>query len=192
MLKELFMKKLLILSIALFVMLSTSEAASLFRQAPQYYRIKKVPTHHQFHSSYVNNNSELSRMEQALFHQEYQNDNINTRLSRLEENMFGETVSGTIGQRYKNLSNAFTYNQSNPYYNPSGHYNTTPHLSEANKKLNIINKLANFLGGTPTGLSPSLDSEFSTSGLYSSPFGNGYFSQNRNFARGAGVQIIND
>lgn len=185
------MKKILSLTICLLTLLSTCEAASLFRQQPQYYRIKKAPTHYT-HTHNFNNNSNLSKMEQALFQQEYPNENINTRLSRLEENMFGETIPGTIGQRYKNLSNAFTYNQPNPYYNPYGHYQPGPYSQETNQKLNIINKLANFLGGTPTGLSPSFDSGFAYDSGYSSPFGGGYFSHNRNFGRGTGIHIIND
>lgn len=186
------MKKILLLSICLLTLISTADATSLFRSKPQYYRIKKVPTHHHLNNSYVNNSSNLSRMERALFQQDYPSENINTRLNRLEENMFGETVPGTISQRYKNLSNAFRYNQPNPYYNPYSNYYAGPYSPETNKKLNIINKLANFLGGTATGLTPSLESGFSESGGYSSPFGHGYFTQNSNYGRGAGVHILND
>ena len=186
------MKKFLLLAICLFTLISTAESASLFRSQPQHYRIKKVPSQHHLNNPYINNNSNLSRMEQTLFNQDYSNENINTRLSRLEENMFGESIPGTISQRYKNLSNAFRYNQPNPYYNPYGHCYHGPYSPETNKKLNIINKLANFIGGSATGISPSLDSGFSYDEGYSSPFGSGYFNQNRNYGRGMGVQIIND
>ena len=186
------MKKILLLSICLLTLLSTCEAASLFRQQPQYYRIKKAPSQYHTSHSYINNSSQLTRMEQALFNQNYPNDNINTRLNRLEENMFGETIPWTISQRYKNLSNAFAYNQPNPYYNPYGHYNTMPYSPETNKKLNILGKLSNFLGGTPTGFSPSLDNDFAYDGSYSSPFGRGTFNQNRGFGRGMGIHILND
>ena len=188
------MKKIIIFTICLLSIHNIVIAESLFfRNQPISPTVHKNPY---FNQKYIKSTTpqynfpNINNMEYALFKRNYANENLNTRLSRLEENMFGETINGTIHERYSNLSNAFNYGQPNPYYNPYGHQYRGPYSPETNQKLNIINKLANFLGGTATGVSPNLDDGFSYDESYSSPFGRGYYRRNNSSGTGATIRIL--
>lgn len=142
--------------------------------------------------TYINNSANISMMEQALFHKNYNGENLNTRLTRLEENLFGKSVNGTISDRYRNLSNAFDYSCPNPYHshNLNNNYrysNLPPYSYETSQKLGIINRLANFLGGTATGLTPSMN-DYGFQDSYQTPYGYGFYNQNR--GTGMSVRIL--
>ncbi len=136
----------------------------------------------------INNRNDLSRMERALFRRNYNNDNINTRINRLEENMYGRRMPGTVGERYRNLSNSFFYTHPGYYDNYSSVYSTYP--PAAMPKMRLIDKLSNYFMGAPTGLSPSLDDGFFTEHYTSSPWGRGYYNSNKNYGSGASIKIL--
>lgn len=143
----------------------------------------------------INNITDISAMEQTLFRRNYNHENLNSRLSRLEENIFGHSINGTISERYKNLSYAFDYNKPYNYSSYSQNpfpvtpiYSQGPYSYETNQKLGIINKLANFLIGNPTGITTGISPEINDSGFqnsYQTPYGYGFSNQ----SRGSGMKV---
>ena len=139
----------------------------------------------------IRNNNDLSRMERALFRRNYNNDNINTRLNRLEENMYGRRIPGTIGDRYRNLSNSFFYNHPGSYYDSYNTYNAfSPYPPAATPKMRLLDRITNYFMGSSTGLSPSFDNGFFTEQYSTYPWGKGYYSSNKNYGSGASVKIL--
>ena len=51
-------------------------------------------------------NSGLERLERKLFNDTYRNENIDTRLNRLEVKMFGAEQTGTLDERYMTTATA--------------------------------------------------------------------------------------
>ena len=138
----------------------------------------------------VNNNNDLSRMERALFRKNYNNDNINSRLDRLEENMYGRRIPGTVADRYRNLSNSFYYNNPGTYYDTYNNYNAySPYPLAATPKMRLLDRISNYFMGTSTGISPSMDGFF-TEQYSTSPWGRGYYSSNKNYGTGSTVRIL--
>lgn len=189
------MKKALLISgcILVFITQANADTFNTIHRHPSFGKniIRTAPT-------YTSNHSNLNLMEQALFNQNYNRENINSRLNRLEENMFGEAQNGTVGERYRNLSQAFDFNRPNPYYRQNQHYYNnynnpypmfSPYSPETSRKLGLLNRLSRFLGGTQTGITPSMDG-FLEDGMTSSPYGNGYYTHNRHLGNGTSVRIL--
>lgn len=134
----------------------------------------------------ISSNNDLSRMEKALFRKSYNNENINSRLDRLEENMYGRHIPGTLGDRYRNLANSFNYN--NPgYYSKYSNYGYYPYPPLP--KMSLWDRITNYFTGTSTGTSPSMDGFFAEQ--YSTyPWGRGYYSSNKNYGTGSTVRIL--
>ena len=112
--------------------------------------------------------------------------------------MFGEVQKGTVGERYRNISQAFDYNRPNPYYTQNKHYYNgynnpypmfSPYSSETSRKLGLLNRLSRFFNGTQTGTSPAMDGFFQDE-IISTPHGRGYYSFNKHFGNGASVKIL--
>ena len=180
------MRKILLLILCLYTLTLACEADVYYNNLPyvkqpyknKHFRRRIIQTP----PININNNPDISIMEQALFKRSYHEENLNQRLSRLEENMFGETINGTISERYKNLVNSFDYNYSNPYK-----YYNSPYSQETSQKLGIINRLTNFLSGSATGISPALnDYEFEKN--FQTPYGYGY--SRRSNGNGMSVRIL--
>ena len=181
------MRKILLLTLCLYTLTLACEADIYYNNSPY---IKRP--HHNKHfgkkiiqapPTYINNNSDISMMEQALFKRNFHGENLNQRLTRLEENMFGESINGTISERYRNLANSFDYNYPNPY-----RYYNSPYSPETSQKLGIINRLANFLTGTQTGVTPNLNNDYDFEDSYQTPYGYGY--SRRSNGNGMSIRIL--
>jgi len=189
------MKKILLFSVCILALATQADAGTYItnHSHPTFGKkiIRTAPT-------YTSNSSNLNLMEQALFNRNYNRENMNSRLNRLEENMFGEVQNGTIAERYRNLSQSFDYNRPNPYYNYNNRYYNnynnpypmfSPYSPETTRKLGILSRLSNFFGGNATGVTPYPDGFFQDS-MTSSPFGNSYYSHNNTFGNGATVRML--
>lgn len=100
-------------------------------------------------------NNVLSRMEQKVLGQNFPNDDAQTRLSRLEQQVFGASQSGSVDSRYKLLSSAIKR------YNPGQYSDFDNQLASMQPKRGLrgfFNSLGqSFNGGTMTGFTPPID-----------------------------------
>ena len=179
------MKKILLLTLCLYVVSSNVNADMFYKRPYTNYSYRPHVHNRQIVQTRMNNLAQknmLSNIERALFNREYNAENINMRLNRLETEMYGEPANGTISQRYNNLVQAFNYDNPSPYSNYAQNYSP-----ETARKLSIVNKLANFLAGTSTEVTPEL-TDYGFDESYTTPYGFGY--SRRNNGSGLGVRIM--
>lgn len=145
---------------------------------------------HNYYRNNCNGLNDLSAMEKSLFKRSYNNENLNSRLERLEENMYGRRIPGTISERYRNLSNSFVYNNPGTYYDTYSTNNGYSFYPPASMpKTSLWDKVTNYFTGTSTGLSPAMDGFYSEQ-FVKTPFGSGVYSQNKNYGTGSSVTIL--
>ncbi len=132
----------------------------------------------------------LADVEMSVLGRNYNGQNINSRLNRLEKRVFNRTYpKSTIEQRIDNL----VVNSRN---NPA---NMTP-VNSNGKVQNIINGISSaFFGGTPTGFTPPVNPYYSYGnnsygtnyGRYTDYYGNrGWYRRNNSIGTGTGVHIL--
>lgn len=131
---------------------------------------------------YNNGNHQLSNLEQKILNKRYTYDNPESRIARMEQQVFGSTQTGNLPQRYQNLQNYL--NTNNPYND--NYYNTK-------KKQTFWKAFSNIFGaGQITGFTPAYSS-------YDNPYGyqqgwtdaNGdYYYNNYNQENRATVRIL--
>ena len=137
----------------------------------------------------------LNALEKYTLNKIYRNDNPISRLERLETEAFGAVQRGNLISRYENVESALLARPKS-YYSP---------------KRSLINNLATFFAGQPTGLSPMINMApqfqnypygyntiYPTQGNgiqrfdeYSNGlFNRGYAIQDNNFGNGTSVKIL--
>ena len=145
-------------------------------------------------SDYYLSRSNLNALEKYALNKTYNRESNLNRLERLENLTFGAIQDGDLLSRYNNLESAIL---SRP---------------QANAKQSIINTLASYFNGTPTGFTPNIMPYSDTSNLggfstypsmyspkytntkfeqYSNGiFGGGWGVSNGNFGTGSSVRIL--
>ena len=156
-------------------------------------------------------NSGLERLERKLFNDTYRNENIDTRLNRLEVKMFGAEQTGTLDERYMTLKNAAknykTYTVGSYYPYTNNMCTPTPYPAPlftygqgSNWRQTMWNNFRNYAGvnaGMPTGITPAMDPAYmdwfeadraSRDSFYST--NNRMYRNKRTTGTGSGVTII--
>ncbi len=111
----------------------------------------------------------LSRIETRIFNQNFSQNNVEHRIERLEQELFGAVQSGDIDSRYQAIKMAYK-NQTKKYY---------PTQVAQNGWKGLVNNLGNtLLGGSMTGFTPPINP-------YN--YNNGYNKQINPFANGHGI-----
>lgn len=109
--------------------------------------------------------SGLDRLEKQILSQNYNYDSVETRLERLENNMFGAVQSGSLQDRIELLQNAsksykaYSPNQDYAYNNSYYPYRAPIFTGStgSNWKNMLWGNFRNQLTGTPTGFTPAMD-----------------------------------
>lgn len=125
----------------------------------------------------------LSTMESKVFHQTYSQNDTESRVERLEQEIFGATQSGDFTSRYETLKTAINNYKSNQ--NSSDYY-PDPLASTQGRRRGIVGTLGSLLlggysNGYMTGFTPPIDPFNNTSNGYNN--NNGY----NNFANLGGM-----
>lgn len=98
----------------------------------------------------------LSRFEQDIFNQSFSNLSDEARLGQLEQRVLGTMQSGDKHTRFNNLRRAINNSKfGNSYYSSNYGY---PYYAQNTSGGFWRNLLNSFTGGTPTGLSPMINS----------------------------------
>lgn len=123
----------------------------------------------------------LSRYEKRLFGKSYDNDEVENRISRLEEKVLGTIFEGNLDKRYQTLRRTIpnylknqhytvnyptythSYNNNVPMYSttsyPSQYHSVTTPVQSTGWR-GLAGSLGNFFFGAPTGMSPQIYSPF--------------------------------
>ena len=150
--------------------------------------------------------AQLGKMEMLCFQKMYKKEPIETRIQRLETNVFGTIQSGNLNNRFKNLELAINnQQQQNQYYNnqygqnnyyPNGYgmnYNGNYHQSLASNFRNIIGNMFNPM--RMTGFTPPVYNPFN---YYDANYGAQRYMQgtgfrgfqNKNYGTGSSVKVF--
>lgn len=152
--------------------------------------------------------NELSKMESRILGQSFSQSNAETRIERLEQQIFGAVQSGDLNSRYETLKLAAkTYNK-NTIYSPDN-------IAQATRGgwKGMIGDLGNsFLGGTMTGFTPPINpyngtynngyNRYNNYNSYANPYtsgygmykgyrtNHGYYDGFKDYSSGTGVTIL--
>jgi len=117
--------------------------------------------------------SDLSALEKYALNKTYRRESDLARLERLENLAFGATQIGDIGSRYTNVENAIL---SRPKFGT---------------KNSILNNIANYFSGSPTGFTPSITTPYMGNSIMNLPAGLGFPSFNGNYYAAPGYSNQN-
>lgn len=120
---------------------------------------------------------DINDLERYAFNKNFTKDSDRVRLERLETLAFGAVQEGDIYTRYDNARNAIL---------------TRP---KQNSKASVLQSVSDYFNGQLTGFSPSVIPSSSDYGKrsytnYSTPWGNGYRTNNYGIGSGSGVHIL--
>ncbi len=146
----------------------------------------------------VKNYNKLAKMERKIFNRDFENDELENRISRLEEQVLGTIQSGNINNRYLILQKAVPKYLSRNYTPDISPYCGIPIINGGSWR-GLAGSLGNFftsghMMGYPTGLSPQINMpNFNT---FSPDFQRANFSNrswdylNQNMGTGSSVHIL--
>ena len=157
----------------------------------------------------------LSRYEKRLFGKSYDTDDLENRISRLEEKVLGTIFEGDLNKRYQTLRktipsylrnrNRYTdypiytesYTNSIPTYTTTTYtpqYYSQPITTSTSGWRGLAGSLGNFIFGTPTGMSPQIYSPFVSDygpdyqrGMYTN---HGWRLNNMHTGSGVGIRML--
>lgn len=141
------------------------------------------PQYNNYYNSYNKNVNfrDLGDLELYVFDKTFCNENNLSRISRLEEAVFGTNMQGDIYQRYENLSNAI-------FSRPKQNFKTS-----------LLRNLSNYFNGQMTGFTPDIYTNQQPSYYgnqsfvnYSGINGRGYYYNNYDRANSSSVRILNN
>lgn len=113
----------------------------------------------------------LNKMEAKVFNKSYSENDIESRIEGLEEQIFGAAQGGDINSRYENLKTAFNSYKPNQYLSDS--YQNPPVRTQGGWR-GVVGNLGSMLlggGGFMTGFTPPLDP---LNSQYTNGYGNNY------------------
>lgn len=155
-----------------------------FRNATPAQRIDNIISNFNQLNKYPNISANiLTRLENKVFNRTYQQNTIENRIERLEQQVFGAVQSGDMDTRYEALVSAIK-----SYNTTSMNQNLIPNTGQNRGIRGIANALLNnaIFGGTMTGFTPPIDPYYGNySNGYTTPY-NPYANQNMNNFGGSG------
>lgn len=129
---------------------------------------------------------DLSKMEAKIFNQNYNQDDTQNRIERLEEQIFGATQSGDITSRYETLRTAINNYKSNQ--NATNYYQNPLSTTQGGWK-GAVGSLGRMLlggygGGYMTGFTPQIDPFYDSQYGMNSGYNTGYNNYNNGLNNG--------
>ena len=179
------------------IFLSVMTLAPVYAQVIDYARDGFAPLQPQINYAQPKNTSKmfnkLNRLERKIFNRSFNEDSIENRIVRLEEQIFGTIQSGDLVARYNILQKAV------PRYRSYTSQSVDPYCVAPNATnwRGLAGSLGNFFNnsfmGYPTGITPPIMPMYNT---YTPDFYRGNFSnrgwdiQNNNYGAGSKVHIL--
>lgn len=126
----------------------------------------------------------LAKIEYKLFNRSYVNDDVETRVIRLEKEMLGAMQQGELEERYAVIASAAKHYNAFPVDNYNGNNQQyqkfqQPYIASNNTGGGggiLHNVLSSLIGGTLTGFTPPITDSYG--GYCSSPYMNNPYTQN--------------
>lgn len=174
-----------------------------FAQITDYAKDGFPPLVPQNNTTVINNykyniNNGLNKLERKIFNKTYENDLLENRISRLEEQIMGTIQSGDLNSRYNILKKAVNSYSANSYNQVANPYCGVPIMTSGGGWRGLAGSLGNFFSGNyqgyPTGLSPQIMSPYINN--YGPDYSRGFYSNHgwtqNNIYRGSntGVTIL--